>query len=194
MAEEPPREGPVPPEAASASERRYDKLKLVLRWAGLTLLTLLLAGVLAIVLVVEHYERELPSVAELKRGYDPPQVTRVLARDGSLLASLFVERRTVIPFSEIPEHVKLSFLAAEDASFYEHHGLNYLGMLRAMAVNLRSGETRQGASTITQQVIKNVVLDASRTYERKIKETILARRLEQSLTKDEIFGLYLNHI
>lgn len=188
-----PPPGETPP-APAVTRTRREKWLLVLRWAGLTLLTLLLAGVLAVVLVVDHYERELPSVAELKRGYDPPQVTRVLARDGSLLASLFVERRTVIPFSEIPEHVKLCFLAAEDAGFYEHRGLNYLGMLRAMAVNIRAGQTRQGASTITQQVIKNVVLDADRTYERKIKETILARRLEQSLTKDEIFGLYLNHI
>lgn len=192
MHDEPPPGEALPTKAANRTPR--ERWLLVLRWAGLGLLTLLVAGVLTVVLVVDHYERELPSVAELKRGYDPPQVTRVLARDGSLLASLFVERRTVIPFSEIPEHVKLCFLAAEDAGFYEHRGLNYLGMLRAMAVNLRAGQTRQGASTITQQVIKNVVLDADRTYERKIKETILARRLEQSLTKDEIFGLYLNHI
>jgi penicillin-binding protein 1A len=192
MQEEPSPEGSAPATAKKRTPR--EKWLLALRWAGLGLLTLLIAGVLTVVLVVDHYERELPSVAELKRGYDPPQVTRVLARDGSLLASLFVERRTVIPFSEIPEHVKLCFLAAEDAGFYEHRGLNYLGMLRAMVVNLRAGQTRQGASTITQQVIKNVVLDADRTYERKIKETILARRLEQSLTKDEIFGLYLNHI
>jgi penicillin-binding protein 1A len=189
--ESPP--GEVEPKPAATRTPR-EKWLLVLRWTGLTLLTLLMVGALTVVLVVDHYERELPSVAELKKGYDPPQVTRVLARDGSLLASLFVERRTVIPFSEIPEHVKLCFLAAEDAGFYEHRGLNYLGMLRAMVVNLRAGQTRQGASTITQQVIKNVVLDADRTYERKIKETILARRLEQSLTKDEIFGLYLNHI
>ncbi len=183
-----------PSEAAPPARRTRERLLSVLRWTGLTLLTLFLAAVLAVVIVVEHYERGLPSVAELKRGYDPPQVTRVLARDGSLLASLFIERRTVIPFSEIPEHVKLCFLAAEDASFYEHAGLNYVGMLRALVANLRAGHTRQGGSTITQQVIKNVVLDADRTYERKIKETILARRLEQSLTKDEIFGLYLNHI
>jgi penicillin-binding protein 1A len=192
MQEEPPPDGSAPPTAKKRTPR--EKWLLALRWVGLGLLTLLIAAGLTVVLVIDHYERELPSVAELKRGYDPPQVTRVLARDGSLLASLFVERRTVIPFSEIPEHVKLCFLAAEDAGFYEHRGLNYLGMLRAMVVNLRAGQTRQGASTITQQVIKNVVLDADRTYERKIKETILARRLEQSLTKDEIFGLYLNHI
>ena len=176
MQDAPPHE--EAPSVEAIRQRRRERLLLVLRWVGLSLLTLLGAAVLTVVLVIDHYERELPSVAELRKGYDPPQVTRVLARDGSLLASLFVERRTVIPFAAIPEHVKLCFLAAEDASFYEHHGLNYLGMLRAMVVNLRAGHTKQGASTITQQVIKNVVLDADRTYERKIKETILARRLE----------------
>ena len=153
-----------------------------------------LAAALTLVLVVARYESRLPSVEELKRGYDPPQVTRVLARDGTLLGSVFTERRTVVPFAAIPGHVKLAFLAAEDASFYEHRGLDYFGMLRALLANLRAGSTRQGASTITQQVVKNLFLSPERTYERKIKETILARRLEKQLSKDEIFGLYLNHI
>ncbi|HEV8246083.1 MAG TPA: transglycosylase domain-containing protein [Polyangiaceae bacterium] len=153
-----------------------------------------LFAVLGVWLTVRHYESKLPAVDQLGKNYDPPQVTRVLARDGTLLASIYSERRTVIPFADIPRHVKLCFLAAEDASFYEHEGLDYFGMLRALWANLRAGRTKQGASTITQQVIKNVLLDSERTYERKIKETILARRLEQSLSKDEIFSLYLNHI
>lgn len=148
----------------------------------------------AVVLVVEHFSKGLPSASKLKAGYDPPQVTRVLARDGTVLADLFTERRTVVPFAQIPSHAKLAFLAAEDATFYEHEGLNYLGMLRALAANVRSGATRQGGSTITQQVVKNVLLDPERTYRRKIRETILSRQLEQSLTKDEILSLYLNHI
>ncbi|HEV8551384.1 MAG TPA: PBP1A family penicillin-binding protein [Polyangiaceae bacterium] len=187
--DEAPAEPPPHPEPT-----RRERLLRIAKWCAAGAGALLLAAVLAVVLVVRHYESGLPSVADLKKGYDPPQVTRILARDGTLLASVFVERRTVIPFSEVPEHVKLAFLAAEDATFYEHKGLNYFGMLRALAVNLRSGRTRQGASTITQQVIKNVVLDSERSYERKIKETILAKKLEQSLTKDEIFGLYLNQI
>jgi penicillin-binding protein 1A len=153
-----------------------------------------LVGAGAILGTVHHYEANLPSVEQLKSGYRPPQVTRVLARDGSLLGSLFTERRTVVPFAELPPHVKLSFLAAEDASFYEHQGLNYFGMLRALLANLRAHGTRQGASTITQQVVKNLLLSPERTYERKIKETILAKRLEQELSKDEIFSLYLNHV
>jgi penicillin-binding protein 1A len=152
------------------------------------------AAVVTVFAVLRHYESNLPSVDQLKSGYQPAQVTRVLARDGTLLGSIFTERRTVVPFAELPAHVKLSFLAAEDASFYEHRGLNYFGMLRALLANLRAHGTRQGASTITQQVVKNLLLTPERTYQRKIKETILARRLEQELSKDEIFSLYLNHI
>ena len=170
----------------------------VWRWAKRLLVVavaLTAIGVLAVVLAVRHYESDLPSVQEIKGGhYRPPQVTRVLARDGTLLAELFTERRTVVPIASLPAHVKLAILAAEDAHFYEHEGLNYLGMLRAMVVNLRSGRTRQGASTITQQVVKNVLLDPERTYRRKIREVILARQMEESLTKDEILELYLNHI
>ena len=158
------------------------------------LVALLGLAALGVVLVVARYSRGLPSVEQLKSGYDPPQLTRILARDGAVLADVFTERRTVVPFAEVPDHAKLAFLAAEDASFYEHRGLDYLGMLRALVANLRAGATRQGGSTITQQVVKNVLLDPERTFDRKIRETILARRLEQSLTKDEILNLYLNHI
>lgn len=166
----------------------------VLKWLAIAALAALFAGAVAVVLVIRHYEADLPSVTELRAGYAPPQVTRVLARNGAVLGTWFTERRTVVPFAELPAHVKLAFLAAEDAHFYEHEGLNYFGMLRALLVNLRAGKSRQGGSTITQQVVKNVLLEPERTYRRKIRETILARRLEQFLTKDEIFHLYLNHI
>lgn len=143
---------------------------------------------------ISKYTKDLPSVESLKAGYEPPQITRVHARDGSVLASLFVERRTVIPFEQVPKAAKLAFLAAEDASFYEHEGLNYWGLLRAVLANARAGKSVQGGSTITQQVVKNVLLDAERSLRRKVRETVLALRLEHSLSKDEIFWLYLNHI
>ncbi|MBN1611711.1 MAG: PBP1A family penicillin-binding protein [Polyangiaceae bacterium] len=149
---------------------------------------------LAVVVIMKHYESGLPDVDQLQGGYRPPQVTHVLARDGTALATLFTERRTVIAVGDLPAHVKLSFLAAEDASFYEHQGLDYFGLLRAVIANLRAGKTAQGGSTITQQVVKNILLDSRRSYARKIREAILARRLEQSLTKDEILGLYLNQL
>src|SRR5260221_4993247 len=151
-------------------------------------------GTVALWAVVRHYEEGLPGVAELKT-YQPPQVTRVLARDGTLLAELFTQRRTLVPISVLPAHVKLAVLAAEDAGFYEHEGLNYWGIARAMLVNLRARSTRQGGSTITQQVVKNLLLNThERTFSRKIREALLARRLEQDLTKTEIFELYLNNI
>jgi penicillin-binding protein 1A len=154
-----------------------------------------IAGTVALGLVVHHYEAGLPSVDELK-AYRAPQVTRVLARDGNtVLAELFTQRRTVVPIQTLPAHVKLAFLAAEDAGFYEHEGLNYWGIARAMMVNLRWGGTRQGGSTITQQVVKNLLLVThERTLSRKIREALLARRLEQQLSKDEILELYMNNI
>ena len=101
-------------------------------------------GAIALWLVIRHYEADLPSVADLKT-YQAPQVTRVLARDGTVLAEAFTQRRTVVPLESLPAHVKLAVLAAEDAGFYEHEGLNYWGIGRAFVVNLRAGGTRQGA-------------------------------------------------
>jgi penicillin-binding protein 1A len=155
---------------------------------------LAVAGGVALWLMVRHYEAGLPSVADL-RTYQAPQVTRVLARDGTVLAELFTQRRTVVSIESLPPHVKLAVLAAEDAGFYEHEGLNYLGIARALVVNLRAGSTRQGGSTITQQVVKNLLLNThERTFSRKVREALLARRLEQELSKEEILELYLNNI
>jgi penicillin-binding protein 1A len=152
------------------------------------------AGAVALWIAVRHYEAGLPSTAELKT-YHAPQVTRVLARDGTVLAELFTQRRTVARIDSLPAHVKLAVLAAEDAGFYEHEGLNYLRIARAFLVNLRAGGTRQGGSTITQQVVKNLLLGThERTLSRKIREALLARRLEQDLSKDEILELYLNNV
>src|SRR5258705_3759 len=162
-----------------------------LKWTAIVVGALGLLGALPVWLVVRHYEADLPAIADLKGNYNPPQVTRILARDGTtLLAEVFTERRTVIPIATLPAHVKLAVLAAEDAAFYEHEGLNYYGMLRALVVNLRSRRTRQGGSTITQQVVKNLLLDPERSFRRKIREVILARKLEQQISKDEMLELY----
>lgn len=162
--------------------------------SALLLATLGLLGAGALYLVVRHHAKDLPDVRTLEQGYVPPQVTRVFARDGTLLVNLFSERRTVVPFERIPDHAKTAFLAAEDAGFYQHEGLDFWGVLRALIVNLRSGRVRQGGSTITMQVVKNVLLDNERSYRRKIRETILAYRLEQTLSKEEILGLYMNQL
>jgi len=178
----------------ATTPRKRGRLRRILRWIAYATLFALVGTAVALILVLRHFEQRVPSVAELRRGFEQLQVTRVLARDRTTLAELFTERRTVIPFATVPIHTRLAFLAAEDARFYEHEGLNYLGVLRAVVANVRAGRMVQGGSTITQQVVKNVLLVPERTLTRKIEEAILARRLEQSLTKDEILHLYLNHI
>jgi penicillin-binding protein 1A len=172
----------------------WRRVRRVLKWLALGGVATLAVAAVAGWLVLRRYEAGLPSIADVKGNYRPPQVTRVLARDGSLLAEIFTERRTLISIATLPPHVKLAVLAAEDAAFYEHEGLNYWGVLRALAVNLRAGRTVQGGSTITQQVVKNIVLDPERSLARKIREAILATRLEEQVSKDEILELYLNHI
>lgn len=108
---------------------------------GVAALGLLVAAALGLVLVLRHYEADLPEVRDLRSGYNPPQVTRILARDGTTLGEMFVERRTVVSIAAVPDVMKRAVLAAEDAHFYKHDGLNYLGMLRALAHNV----TRPGS-------------------------------------------------
>ena len=161
---------------ARAREPRPGRLR---RWLFRLSIAFAVLGTLLVIaaaLVVRHFEEGLPSITDLRGNYHPSQVTRVLARDGTVLAEIFTERRTVVPIASLPPHVKLAVLAAEDAGFYEHEGLNYYGILRALLINLRAGRTRQGGSTITQQVVKNLLLDPERTYRRKIREALLARR------------------
>ncbi len=143
--------------------------------------------------VIAYYSRDLPDVSRL-REYRPAQVTRVVDRHGEVLGELFEERRTVVPLSRIPRVFVLSVLAAEDADFYRHQGLDYAGLMRALGRGLMNGGRFRGTSTITQQLVKNLLLDSERSFERKLRELILARRVEQEFSKDEILGLYLNHI
>jgi len=153
----------------------------------------LIVGALALVGGYAYFSRDLPSVTSL-RDYKPPQTTRVFDRHGEVIGKIFSERRTVIPLSEVPRNVVLSVLAAEDADFYEHEGLDYTGILRAIGRDIISGRAAQGGSTITQQVVKLMLLTPERTLSRKLRELILARRLENELGKDEILHLYLNHV
>lgn len=137
--------------------------------------------------------RDLPKLARIE-DYKPPAVTRVLARDGTLMAEFFSERRYPVKISEVPDIVRKAFLATEDAAFYSHSGIDPVSILRAALKNVQSRDTKQGASTITQQVVKNLLLSSERSYERKAREAILAYRLERRFSKDEIFEIYLNQI
>ncbi|MCU0588504.1 MAG: PBP1A family penicillin-binding protein [Syntrophobacteraceae bacterium] len=167
------------------------------RWVTLVMLasavSVILVGGLSMLAFFIQLDRSLPSTQSLK-SYRPPLVTRVYASDGSLQGEFFIERRYVVPLSELPPHLIKSFLAAEDVRFYEHGGVDFLGVVRALFKNIQAGEIVQGGSTITQQVVKSLLLTPERTWIRKIKEAILAYRIDRSLSKDEILYLYLNQI
>jgi len=137
--------------------------------------------------------RDLPEINSL-RDYRPNLITRVLDVDGNEIASFATERRIIIPIEEVPKPVVDAFVAAEDGAFYQHEGLDYGGILRAAFTNLVQGRKAQGASTITQQVAKTFLLSSERSYRRKLKDMVLARRIEQSLSKNDILYLYLNQI
>jgi len=137
--------------------------------------------------------RDLPSIQALKR-YQPSAVSKFYSEDGELIAEYFVERREVVPLNKIPVSLIQAFVAGEDARFFRHRGLDYIAILRASVKNLFSGEIVQGGSTITQQVVKSLLLSPEKSIWRKLKEAILAYRIEKYLTKDEILYLYLNQI
>jgi penicillin-binding protein 1A len=140
------------------------------------------------------YSQDLPDHAQLAT-YEPPVMTRVHATDGSLIAEYARERRLYLPIQAVPKLVISAFLSAEDKNFYRHAGIDPEGIVRAVVANLRSGGRReQGASTITQQVAKNFLLTNERTYERKIREALIALRMEATFSKDRILELYLNEI
>lgn len=140
-----------------------------------------------------YYSRDLPEVEEL-RTWRPPQVTKVSCRDGSVCAEFYVERRTWVDVRTLPPHVRDAFLAAEDADFYSHGGLDYLGIARSAVKNLRPGGMKSGASTISQQTCRALLLTQERKLSRKIREWILTPRMEKALSKDEILNLYVNTI
>ncbi len=152
----------------------------------------LLAGI-ALFAVYVQIDQALPSVEALK-NYHPALVTGVYSADDELIGEFFVERRYLVPLNELPPHLIKAFVAAEDTRFYEHGGVDLIGIFRAMLANLKEGGIVQGGSTITQQVVKSLLLTPERTFTRKIKEALLAYRIEGSLSKNEILYLYLNQI
>ncbi len=136
---------------------------------------------------------DLPSFSKIA-DYKPAQVTTVLARDGSLIGQLYREKRYVVGMSEMSPHLPHAFLAVEDSEFYDHPGVNIAAIFRAFIANMKSGNISQGGSTITQQIVKRLMLTPEKSYERKLKEAILAYRLEKQLSKDDILTIYLNQI
>jgi penicillin-binding protein 1A len=169
----------------------------MMRWlaAGFALLMLgvFVAGAAAIYVFYE-FGRGLPDHTQLAK-YEPPVATRIYAGDGGLVQEYAVESRIFVPVEEIPKLVIGAFLSAEDKTFYEHNGIDFTGIVSAVFTNVErklEGRRSVGASTITQQVAKNFLLGDEYSFDRKIKEAILAVRMEQTFTKDHILELYLN--
>lgn len=155
-----------------------------------------IVGIVAVMMVVQHYSADLPDINQL-RNYSPPTVSRVHAGDGRLMAEFASEKRIFVPIERIPQRVIDAFLSAEDKNFYNHPGVDATGIARAIAINVQNlGQGRRpvGASTITQQVAKNFLLTNEVSVVRKIREAILSLRMEQAYTKDDILELYLNEI
>lgn len=166
------------------------------RWTRRLLKLTFLGIIVAVALAGGSYawfSRDLPSVEEL-RTWRPPQVTKVACRDGSVCAEFYLQRRTWVDVTKLPAHVRESFLAAEDADFYSHNGLDYAGILRSAVKNLKPGGMKSGASTISQQACRALLLTQERTLARKIREWILTPRMEKALGKDQVLNLYVNTI
>jgi penicillin-binding protein 1A len=157
---------------------------------------LALVAAAGVAMYLSGLTKDLPDY-EVLANYEPPVTTRVHASDGALMAEFARERRLYLPIQAVPDRVKAAFLSAEDKNFYHHLGVDISGLARAVVTNLQnfgSGRRPVGASTITQQVAKNFLLTSDQTYERKIREMILAFRIEQAYSKDRILELYLNEI
>ena len=140
-----------------------------------------------------YFTHGLPSIDTLK-NYKPSTISKIFSEEGEVIGEFSYEKREVVSLDRIPIHLIQAFVAGEDARFFQHKGLDYMAILRALFRNIFSGEIAQGGSTITQQVVKSLLLSPEKSFPRKIREAILAYRIERYLTKEEILFLYLNQI
>jgi penicillin-binding protein 1A len=174
-------------------KRRWKKAAIWL--AGTSAVALLLSGAAAfgVYAAYRHLSEDLPRIDSLT-DYQPPEVTTVFAADGRTIGEFYRERRYVVGLDEMPAHLINAFIATEDARYFSHEGLDPVGILRAFFKNIEAGSIVQGGSTITQQVIKSFLLTPERSYRRKMREAILAYRIDKAFGKEEILFLYLNQI
>jgi penicillin-binding protein 1A len=164
------------------------KNKLLFVLGGLAVMFAIAVGT-----VIWIFSKDLPPIEAL-RSYQPSLISRVFADDQRLLGQFYIEKRILVPLNRMPKELFQAVIATEDSRFYEHGGLDFLGILRAFLTNLESLKIRQGASTITQQLARSLFLSPERSFKRKVKEALLARKMEKALTKDEILEIYLNQI
>jgi len=163
----------------------------VMLLGSVTLVTLL--GAYALACSYIYLVPTLPSL-DVMRNVELQVPLRVYTRSGALIAQIGEQRRIPVTYDQIPDLVKHAFIAAEDERFFEHHGVDYFGVVRAVLIDFISGDKTQGASTITMQAARNMFLNLDKTYRRKLQETFVTYRMEHEFTKQEIFGLYLNVI
>ncbi|AEH44643.1 penicillin-binding protein, 1A family [Thermodesulfatator indicus DSM 15286] len=176
--------------------RRRPKKQRILTHFHLTIVLFSAAAIslgLILFLVYFYFSLNLPSISKLAK-YEPPAATTVLDHRGEVLAYWYKERRFPVPLSQVPPYLIQAFVSAEDARFYEHQGLDFWSILRALIVDIKERRIVQGGSTITQQVARALLLTRERTFKRKLKEAILAWQIDSALTKDEILTIYLNQI
>jgi len=164
-----------------------------IRIALVMLAAMAACAVVGVVAIYVLLIRDLPDFHSLD-DYRPPVVSEVFDRKGRLIGEFYTQQRRLVAIDEIPRHVQYAFVAAEDGSFFEHKGIDFSSIIRAAIANLREGGIAQGASTITQQMVKSLLLTPERTYKRKMREIILSWQIEQQLSKEEILYLYLNQI
>lgn len=165
----------------------------LVKWSLILTVIMMLMGATAMVGVYFYLVDDLPKITSLK-DYQPSIITTVYSDDNRKIAEFYKERRIVVPLSKIPIQLQQAFIAAEDARFYKHQGIDFFSIVRAFIKNLEAGTIVQGGSTITQQVTKSFLLTPERSYKRKIKEAILAYRIDKTFSKEEILYLYLNQI
>ncbi|NNL42218.1 MAG: penicillin-binding protein, partial [Desulfobacterales bacterium] len=167
--------------------------RLILKYSLLVAAFFILLGILTSVIVYFYLSKDLQKISSLT-DYHPSIITEVYSDDNRKIAEFYHERRVVVPLSDMPAMLIEAFIASEDARFYKHQGVDFFSIVRAFIKNLQAGEIVQGGSTITQQVTKSFFLTPERSYSRKIKEAILAYRIDKAFSKQEILYLYLNQI
>lgn len=182
--------------ASAPSQNRHPLRGVLVFWLLVTVFLVCLSAGGGLGAFLGFLSRQSP-IAKIEQ-YNPPLVTRVYEQRGErVVARFFDEKREILPQSEMPAHLKNAFIAMEDVRFYRHFGVDLLGLARAMLVNLKAGATKQGASTITQQLARNVLpkkVGWAKTVERKIREALVAFLIEQRYSKDQILEMYLNQI
>lgn len=168
--------------------------KKILKIAACVIVAGGITGAVAAALIVNHYKKEIPNITELVESYTPSIPTQIFDRNGKVIDIVYKESRVPVKFENVPQVVKDAFLAIEDRRFYSHYGIDPIGLVRAIFINMSSGRARQGASSFTQQLARNAFLSHDKKLSRKVKEAILTLEIEKRYTKDEIFEKYLNEI